>query len=425
MECKKSLVVIQGAAERSTHFQIGFISEFNEILIPIKLPCLPIERPFMIVVKFLFESVGLAVKMELYSNVQRSFIVETYFKNNNSIVITQRLFRRHFQLNRRDPIPDRKTIGKWIHKFRQTASVLKEKPRGRDRSVRTAENAERVRESVLRSPTRSARRQSTGLNISDRSYRRMLKELHFHPYKIQVVQALLPRDAGIRVDFCERFGRMIDEDPDILNRLMISDEAHFHLSGFVNKQNFRYWATENPQQLHEEPLHSQKVTVWCAVSAFGIFGPFFFEENGLSVTVTAQRYQQVLENLDQQLREAGVDIQRIWFQQDGATCHTARDSMAILRGMFPGRLISKFGDLNWPARSPDLSACDFFLWGYLKTKVFANPPHTLDELKDSIRRHIAEIPLEMLRKVMQNFRSRLQECQQRGGGHLVDVIFKK
>jgi len=45
-----------------------------------------------------------------------------------------------------------------------------------------------------------------------------------------------------------------------------SDEAHFHISGTVNKQNVRYWAAENPQTIHQRPLHSPKVTVWCALS---------------------------------------------------------------------------------------------------------------------------------------------------------------
>jgi len=47
------------------------------------------------------------------------------------------------------------------------------------------------------------------------------------------------------------------------------------------------------------------------------------------------------------------------------------------------------------ARSPDLSICDFFLWGYLKEKVFKHRPHTLEELKDRIREEIGAIPVEM------------------------------
>ena len=43
----------------------------------------------------------------------------------------------------------------------------------------------------------------------------------------------------------------------------MSDEAHFHHSGYVNKQDCRYWRAKNSRNIHELPLHSQKVTVWC------------------------------------------------------------------------------------------------------------------------------------------------------------------
>ena len=54
-----------------------------------------------------------------------------------------------------------------------------------------------------------------------------------------------------------------------------------------------------------------------------------------------------------------------YFQQDGATSHTAKIAVNILRPLFPGHLISRYGDIAWPARSPDLSMCDFYLWGYI------------------------------------------------------------
>jgi len=53
--------------------------------------------------------------------------------------------------------------------------------------------------------------------------------------------------------------------------------------------------------------------------------------------------------------------------------------------MFPQHVISRGGDVPWPARSPDLSACGYFLWGYLKSKVFISKPRTTAELKQSIR----------------------------------------
>jgi hypothetical protein len=144
--------------------------------------------------------------------------------------------------------------------------------------------------------------------------------------------------------------------------VLSSDEDHFHLSGCVNKQNFRYWEENNPRQLHERPLHSQRVTVWCAVADFRVIGPYFFEEGGETATVTSDRYVQMLRIfLEPKLNELGNSA--VWFQQDGATAHTARGSMGVLREMFPGRLISLRGDIPWPTRSPDLAARGFFFWG--------------------------------------------------------------
>lgn len=77
-----------------------------------------------------------------------------------------------------------------------------------------------------------------------------------------------------------------------------------------------------------------------------------------------------------QLDELG--LKNMWFQQDGATAHTARATTDILKKAFPGPLICRFGDLHWPARSPDLTVPDFFLWGFLKSRVYVNKPQTLE-----------------------------------------------
>ena len=98
------------------------------------------------------------------------------------------------------------------------------------------------------------------------------------------------------------------------------------------------------------------------------------------------------------------------FQQDGATSHTARMSMNAVKALFPNRVVSRNGDIPWPPRSPDLTPCDYFLWGYLKTKVFETKPRTIADLKQWIQDEVAAIPVEMLQEVMNSFRSRLEEC---------------
>ncbi|KAJ4446655.1 hypothetical protein ANN_13352 [Periplaneta americana] len=107
--------------------------------------------------------------------------------------------------------------------------------------------------------------------------------------------------------------------------------------------------------------------------------------------------------------------------RDGATSHTARISMDAVNALFPGRVISRKGDIAWPPRSPDLTIWDFFLWGYLKTKVFGgNPPRIIPALKQRIREEVAAIPVNMLGGVMQQFVARLEECVRLNGGHLAD-----
>ncbi|GFS56229.1 uncharacterized protein TNCV_2769101 [Trichonephila clavipes] len=82
--------------------------------------------------------------------------------------------------------------------------------------------------------------------------------------------------------------------------------------------------------------------------------------------------------------------------------NTARATIDLLKDTFGDRLISRFGPVNWPPRSCDLTPLDYFLWGYVKSLVYADKPQTLDHLEDNIRRVIADIQPQMLEKVIEN-----------------------
>ena len=69
---------------------------------------------------------------------------------------------------------------------------------------------------------------------------------------------------------------IIRDNTDVIKNVIMSDEARFHLSGYVNKQNCRIWAQQQPRQFVEKPLHSQKVIFWCGVMADEIIAPYFF-----------------------------------------------------------------------------------------------------------------------------------------------------
>jgi hypothetical protein len=99
------------------------------------------------------------------------------------------------------------------------------------------------------------------------------------------------RDWANRIAFAQNVLEIVADDMAI----GMGDEAHFHLSGCVNKQNFHYWMDANLQQLHECPLHSEHVTVWCCVGSFGVTVPHFFED-GHAVTVNSGRCVHMLHN---------------------------------------------------------------------------------------------------------------------------------
>ncbi|PNF30503.1 hypothetical protein B7P43_G10879 [Cryptotermes secundus] len=112
-----------------------------------------------------------------------------------------------------------------------------------------------------------------------------------------------------------------------------------------------------------------------------VYGPFFFEGN----TVTGQTYLDMLQNwLFTSLQADSPDL---IFQQDGAPPHWHLMVRAFLNEKVPQRWIvrKRAQDLAlcaWPARSPDLTVCDFFLWGYVKDHVYVPPlPTNLDDLK--------------------------------------------
>ncbi|GFY26946.1 transposable element Tc3 transposase [Trichonephila clavipes] len=118
------------------------------------------------------------------------------------------------------------------------------------------------------------------------------------------------------------------------------------------------------------------------------------------------------------------DVQGLWFQQDGVTCHTTRDTTDLLKDTFGDRLILRFGPVNGPPRSCDLTSLDYFLWSYVKSLVYADKPQTLDHLEDNIRRVISDIRPQMLEKVIENWTSRLDYIRASRGSPMPEIIFK-
>ena len=106
----------------------------------------------------------------------------------------------------------------------------------------------------------------------------------------------------------------------------------------------------------------------------------------------------------------------VW-QQDGAAPHQARMVMEWLDTLFGQRMLalkSVRGD-SWAPSSPDMNPADFFLWGYLKEKVYSPPPTTIPALKRKIQAEFSRIPEVMVQAAVRSMKKRASLMVQAGG----------
>lgn len=360
--------------------------------------------------------------MGRYSLEQSWEILKTYFQSGESPTQTVRNLKK--KLDKKD-VPSEAFLRQFVNRVRKTGSLV-DKTRKRPFPARSTENIAAVSDSVHERPSTSIRHRSQELNLSRSTLHRILrKDLAFKPYKVQLVHRLKPIDHPSRLRFANWAEDRLEDDPEFYRKIIFSDEAHFHLGGYVNKQNCRIWGSENPHVIEEKPMYSQRVTVWCGFWSGGIIGPFFFEnEAGATVTVNGERYRAMLSDYFFDQMEA-EDLNDIWFQQDGATCHTAHATIDLLRTVFENRIISRNGDVHWPPRSCDLTPLDYFLWGAVKDVCYTNHPETIDDLKNEIEAAIVAIRPETIENVLKNWVDRMGYCQVSRGGHLNEIIFHK
>ncbi|PSN52229.1 hypothetical protein C0J52_12759 [Blattella germanica] len=99
-----------------------------------------------------------------------------------------------------------------------------------------------VRTAFQRSPQKTTHRASRETGIPQSTIVKILhKRLHFHAYKVQILQALMPEDRPRRAEFATLMLERIDADNEYLNKVCFSDEVTFHTSGTVNRHNVQIW----------------------------------------------------------------------------------------------------------------------------------------------------------------------------------------
>lgn len=313
----------------------------------------------------------------------------------------------------------RSLVTKTLQRYNRSGSVANLPKSGRPKTATNEDVAQDIAVSLEENHHLSSIELGNMHEISRRSVIRILKREKYHPYKIRLVHELAEEDFDRRLQFCEILMDICNRDNNFVRNMVFSDEATFCLNGTVNRQNCRYWSQTNPHWVQEgHTQHPLKLNVWAGIYNSRIIGPFFLEE-----TLNGNRYLELLNTqIIPALEENGQLPNNIWFQQDGAPPHYARDVRAYLDRTFHNRWVGRRGTIEWPPRSPDLTPLDYFLWGYLKSKVYFNRPNSLQELARRITEEIQRISPEVIVNVTREFTDRLAYCQELNGAQFEHLI---
>jgi transposase len=351
-------------------------------------------------------------------NSTRAALVRNYYQNGNSASAGLRKFKTEKGLAK-DPCSV-STVSRLVEKF-ETFGCICDLPRsGRptfsEDEISAVKDEVEAQKSSSELHITSCRSVAESLQLPLMSVHKIMRvHLRLKPYHLHHLQSLKESDFIDRQQFAEWFLQKCVDDPIFLENVMWSDEAHFYLHGQVATRNCIIWETENPHAFTTTPLHSPKVTVWCAFTAKCMLPPFFFTAN-----VNGANYLQMLtSHLKPNLPR---HWQHITFQQDGAPPHIALPVRAFLTETFREQVISRMFPQKWPPRSPDLNPADYWLWGHLKHNVYSRQPKSLDQLQQFIEEEVAAISNEVRRSAVFNLVDRLNMLLQLKGGHIEHVF---
>lgn len=206
-----------------------------------------------------------------------------------------------------------------------------------------------------------------------------LRDDGLYPYHHTPAQELNEQDYAPRVEFCRW---LLQENRSIL----WTDECTFVRKGLFNCHNQHLWMHENPHSAYMSHFqHRFSVNVWAGVIGNSVVGPFFLDR------LTGTTYLEFLRSDLPRLiyRQVPLAYTRdMYYQHDGAPAHFQLTVRQHLHQEYEGRCIGRGLAVPWPARSPDLTPCDFFLWGAIKTLVYTSEQNfqNVRQLKRAIRR---------------------------------------
>lgn len=317
--------------------------------------------------------------------------------------------------------PSENTIVRAVKRLRKTGSIKNYYPSDRVAASSLHIHDDEVLGYAFAQPESSVRDISKACSYSKSQVWRILNRHGAYPYRPTLGQSFLPGDEERRFDFCNSILNNLENNPSFVNDILWSDECQFTRQGVVNTHNAHYWSLENPHIIRPNRHQVRwSVNVWCGMWKNTIIGPFFFDG-----PLTSATYANILSGPLSDYLEEYVslwDFARMWFQHDGAPAHKSLQPRTFLSNTFGNNIIGYGGACEWPPRSPDLTPLDFFLWGYLKNKVYERESTSKADLINRISMACKSITPTMLHKVPEEFLSRVRFCISAEGSHFEQIL---
>jgi transposase len=304
------------------------------------------------------------------------------------------------------------TVSKTIKRY-QELGTLADRPRsGRPRTARTPEAIRLVQQRVRRNPRRKMRKIARETGINREAVRRIAKyDLKLRPFKLRKGQYLNETMKANRLAKCRAL--LSRSVPNFFNNILFTDEKFFTIEQSYNSQNDRVWSTDapDPSSIVMHKQHPKSVMVWGGICATGKT-PLIFVEEGTKVNQEVY-LRDVLQAVVLPWSRAHFRNRRWTFQQDSAPAHRATNVQQWCKSNFPGFISAR----EWPPYSPDLNPMDYSVWSILEARACAKPHRTVAALKASLVREWEKISVDEVRKIVENFQTRLEACIQADGGH--------
>ena len=314
-----------------------------------------------------------------------------------------------------DATMSRTRIFEWHKRFREGREDVEDDPKcGRPTTSRTNENVERVREKVRNDCHLTVRMIADELSMnSERVWKIITEDLGMRKVCAKMVPRLLnDGQKENRVQVCQDILKQLEITPDLLSRVVTSDESWIFEYDPLTKRQSLEWKSASSPRPKKARLFKSKIKVMLIVF-FDVHGIVHLEFLPQGQTINQNVYKDILQRLMRSVREKRRELweTKSWLlHHDNAPAHNALSIRQFLAE-------NNIAVLEQPPYSPDLAPCDFFLFPKLKGVIKGTRFQDSKAITTAVTKELRAIPMESFQKCIEAWQQRLEKCIQAQGDY--------